>query len=136
MKRIFEYTSISELWGVLRLASSHLSIYQNYSQSDVWLILLKFADGMIHEDQGQNLKGLELHQFVHTMQDLVNIKAQPLFMHPDSFSIAEAQCVASTIRLHLDIFNFGLDDSLHSKRQRLFGPNFASELASILVSTD
>jgi len=100
---------------------------ENIFKSDAQLALIKFADGMMHDESKLELEGLQLKYFVPTITEL-EVSVSQVFANPDSMGMAELQDITSSIRLHLDIFETCLDtvnDPLSSKN--------ASQLAELLV---
>lgn len=104
---MFAKVSIWQLWNALAMPFvGTLGI--NSFKSDAQLVLIKFADGMIHEESTPTLEGLNLKYFILMMMDLCN-SAGRLFETPDSLNMPEIQDISSSIRLHLDIFETCLD---------------------------
>jgi hypothetical protein len=108
---MFSDVTIWELWKVLAIPTFQTDSSDIVCKVDAQLVLLKFADGMIHEGDAKDLEGLNLGYFISTMTDLVKVMAAPLFVEPDSFSMEEISGITSSIRLHLDIFELGLNTS-------------------------
>lgn len=76
--------------------------------SDAQLVLLKFLDGMVHATDVQNLN---LRDFIPIAKELVKVSVPRLFNEPHAFSDAQVQCLTSSIRLLLDVFQTGLTNS-------------------------
>ena len=95
---------------------------------DAQLVLLKFADGMIHEGDAKDLEGLNLKYFISTLSDLVRLIVAPLFVEPDSLNMEQISGITSSIRLHLDIFEHGLNTSTNP-----LSATDSSQCAEILV---
>ena len=66
--------------------------------------------------------------FISTMTDLVKATVASLFKEPNSLSTEEISAITSSLRLHLDIFEHGLNTSNHP-----LSATDSSRLAEILV---
>jgi len=97
--------NVSALWT--RLEEVNGSNDDHFLASDAQLVLLKFADGMLHAG---DVEYLDLSHFVAIMNGLVKVKVPRLFYEPVAFNDAQIQCLASSIRLLLDAFRTGLSD--------------------------
>lgn len=107
---------------------SHTGSSEIICKIDAQLILLKFADGMIHESDAKDLEGLNLKYFIFTMTYIVKVMVAPLFVESNSLSMEKISGITSSIRLHLDIFEHGLDTSTNP-----LSVSDSSMLAEILV---
>jgi hypothetical protein len=116
------------LW--MRLGAVNGSHSDNFLASDAQLVLLKFADGMVHAG---DVESLYLRDFVLIMKELVKVRVPRLFGDSEGFSDAQVQCLTSSIRLLLDVFRFGLTDV-----QQLVRPPESTEnvvLGEVLIGT-
>ena len=101
---MFSDVTIWELWKVLAIPTFQTDSSDVVCKVDAQLVLLKFADGMIHEGDTKDLEGLNLEYFISTMTDLVKVMVAPLFVEPDSLSMEEISgdyLVYSTTPRHL-----------------------------------
>src|SRR5271167_2851760 len=100
---MFACISLWELWKALAIPRFETNASENIFKSDAQLALIKFADGMMHDESKLELEGLQLKYFVPTITEL-EVSVSQVFANPDSMGMAELQDITSSIRLHLDIF--------------------------------
>lgn len=124
---MFAGISVWELWKALAIPRFETNASESTFKSDAQLVLIKFADGMMHEESKLELEGLRLKYFLPTMTEL-EVSVSRLFANPDSVGMAELQDIASSIRLHLDIFEACLDTA----KDQLSSTD-CSQLAELLV---
>jgi hypothetical protein len=86
--------NVITLWTLLGAVNS--SHNDNFLASDGHLVLLKFADGMVHEG---DVDSLYLRDFVPIMKQLVKFRVPRLFTEPEAFSDDQVQCLTFSIRL-------------------------------------
>lgn len=119
--------TIWELWKAFIIPTSQTRS-SGICKIDAQLVLLKFADGMLNEGGAKDLEGLNLKYFIPTMTNLHKDTVPPLFVDPRIVSMEEISRITSSIRLHLDIFQTGLD-----RTSNPLSRIDSSELAEILV---
>jgi hypothetical protein len=70
--------------------------------SDAQLVLLKFVDGMVHTSG--DIDPVLVDGCVAVMRDLVKTSVPRLFDNPEASGERSIECLTSSIRLSLDIF--------------------------------
>jgi hypothetical protein len=70
--------------------------------SDAQLVLLKFVDGMVH--MAGNIESCLVEGCAPIMQELVKISVPRLLNMPESFGEGPIECMTSSTRLLLDVF--------------------------------
>lgn len=108
MKRLFSTVSIWELWKAIAVPPLEANESESTSKSDAQLVLMKFADVIIHEESMQEPEGLNINYFIPTMAEL-EVAVTRLFADSNSQGMAEIEDITSSIRLHLDIFETRLN---------------------------
>ena len=101
--------NIANFWK--RLGEVNGSKGDHFLTSDAQLVLLKFADGMVHAGDPENFHGRELSAFIPILEDLVKVSVPRLFRNLESFNNAEVECLTSSLRLLLDILRTQLAKS-------------------------
>jgi hypothetical protein len=124
---MFAVISLWELWKALAIPRFETNTSENTFKSDARLVLIKFANGMMHEESKLELEGLRLKYFLPTMTEL-EVSVSRVFANPNSVDMVELQDIASSIRLHLDIFETCLDTA-----NEPLSSTYASQLAELLV---
>ena len=119
---------MNALWTIL--GEVNCSDDDRFLASDAQLVLLTFADGMIH---ARDVTYLDLNHFVEIMKGLVKVRVPRLLHEPEAFSDAQIQCLASSIRLLLDVFRTGISDEGEHFEFRTSTDN--SSLADVLIGT-
>ena len=122
--RMFSELTLVDFWKGLQNVRA-LSLPTTY-QLDALLALLKFADGMIHEDEVKMVMAFKLEYFIPIMRELVNFDNCALPW--DENFIEKLGSTTSCIQLLLGIFRTCADPS--------YGPVSkieSTELADILI---
>ena len=128
MKKMFSDVTIWELWKALIKPTTQIGSSEIICRIDAQLVLLKFADGMIHEGDTKDLDGLNLKYFIPTFTDMVKVTIAPLFVQSDCLTMEGIAGITSSLRLHFDIFEHGLNTSTNP-----LSATDASQLAGTLV---
>jgi len=95
------------------------------------VVLIKFADGMVHDSISGLLTGLRMGGFVSTMKDIVNGLMGRVLSDPGAFGIEKVEDIASLVQLHLEIFKSLLQSEEGTKISR----EESAALCEVLIGT-
>ena len=90
-------------------------------------MLLKFVDGMVHDEEKRNIKDVEITDFISIFQSLVHRKLKQILVSPDQFGMEEIETLTSSVRLVLA----DLELLLHSPSPPVLRESSTSDLCRI-----
>jgi len=128
VRDIFNETTLVDLWQ--RLKKVDIPSLPETFQLDALLALLKFADGMIHDDQVDKTEAhLQVQYFIPVMRELVDFDRwiPPL---GEGVNTEKLECTTSCIQLLLGIFQTCLEPSYGQVSR-----TDSTELAVVLIGT-
>jgi hypothetical protein len=99
---MFKEVTFVDLWEGLKNVDAP-SLPETY-ELDALLALLKFADGMIHEDKVKTVKALQLQYFIPIIRELVDFESWIPIWGENFINIKKLDCTTSCIQLLLGIF--------------------------------
>ena len=123
---MFKEVTFVDLWEGLKNVNAP-SLPETY-QLDALLALLKFADGMIHEDKVKTVKALQLEYLIPIMRELVDFDSWIPIWGENFISIEKLDLTTSCIQLLLGIFQASVNPSYRPE-----GWIDCTDLAVILV---
>jgi hypothetical protein len=117
---------VSTLWTKLGVVNGS-AVDDKFLTSDAQLVLLKFVDGMVHT--AGNIDLCLLEGCVAIMRELVKTSVSRLFNVPESFGEGPIECLTSSTRLLLDVFQ----TAFTAPRPLEPGTNGYTDLSEILL---
>lgn len=118
--------NVSTLWTKLGIVNGS-AVDDEFLTSDAQLVLVKFVDGMVHT--AGDVDSVLVKGCVAVMRVLMKTSVPRLFNNPEASGERSIECLTSSIRLLLDIFQTGFTTSQALER----GTNGYDELPEILI---